>query len=52
MSRRFNQINGSVLVTHDQQLAASMERVITLRDGRIGSDQLTSSSYEVSGDQR
>jgi putative ABC transport system ATP-binding protein len=28
-----------VLVTHDQNLAASMERVITLRDGRIHSDE-------------
>ncbi|MCW5797674.1 MAG: ABC transporter ATP-binding protein [Nitrospira sp.] len=41
-----------VLVTHDRQLADSMERVITLRDGRIESDQLTSSSYDESGDQR
>lgn len=40
-----------VLVTHDLQLAASMERVITLRDGRIGSDQLTSSHYHEAGDQ-
>jgi putative ABC transport system ATP-binding protein len=40
-----------VLVTHDQQLAASMERVITLRDGRIVSDQLASSHYNESGDQ-
>lgn len=39
-----------VLVTHDQQLAASMERIITLRDGRIGSDQLTACSYDESGD--
>ncbi len=31
-----------VLVTHDQLLAASMERVITIRDGRIASDQVTS----------
>lgn len=31
-----------VLVTHDQQLAALMERVITIRDGRIASDQFTS----------
>jgi putative ABC transport system ATP-binding protein len=28
-----------VLVTHDHNLAASMERVITLRDGRIHSDE-------------
>ncbi len=40
-----------VLVTHDQQLAASMERVITLRDGRIGSDQLTSNDGNGSGGQ-
>lgn len=39
-----------VLVTHDQQLAASMERVITLRDGRIGSDHLTALSYDESDD--
>lgn len=32
-----------VLVTHDHTLAASMERVISLRDGRIESDQLASS---------
>lgn len=31
-----------VLVTHDQHLAASMERVITLRDGRVASDRLAS----------
>ena len=30
-----------VLVTHDSQLAATLERVITIRDGRIASDQLT-----------
>ena len=30
-----------VLVTHDHNLAASMERVISLRDGRIESDQLS-----------
>ena len=30
-----------VLVTHDHHLAASMERVISLRDGRIESDRLS-----------
>jgi putative ABC transport system ATP-binding protein len=30
-----------VLVTHDQDLADRMERVVALRDGRIESDQLT-----------
>ena len=30
-----------VLVTHDQDLAGRMERIVTLRDGRIESDQLT-----------
>ena len=30
-----------VLVTHDQDLADRMERIVTLRDGRIESDQLT-----------
>lgn len=30
-----------VLVTHDRSLAGQMERIISLRDGRIESDQLT-----------
>jgi putative ABC transport system ATP-binding protein len=30
-----------VLVTHDHAIASSMERVITLRDGRIETDVLT-----------
>ena len=30
-----------VLVTHDQDLAGRMQRVVALRDGRIESDQLT-----------
>jgi putative ABC transport system ATP-binding protein len=34
-----------VLVTHDRAIAASMERVITLRDGRIESDSLISSDH-------
>jgi len=32
-----------VLVTHDQVLAGQMQRIVTLRDGRIESDQLTAS---------
>ena len=36
-----------VLVTHDHSLAASMERVITLRDGSIASDQLASFQHRV-----
>ena len=32
-----------VLVTHDQDLAGRMQRVVALRDGRIESDQLTAS---------
>ena len=36
-----------VLVTHDQHLAASMERVITLRDGRVASDQLASLHHRM-----
>ncbi|MCS6289664.1 MAG: ABC transporter ATP-binding protein [Nitrospira sp.] len=36
-----------VLVTHDQHLAASMERVITLRDGRVASDQLASLHHRI-----
>lgn len=32
-----------VLVTHDSTLAASMERVVALRDGRIESDSIASS---------
>ena len=34
-----------VLVTHDRAMAASMERVITLRDGRIESDSLIGSNH-------
>jgi putative ABC transport system ATP-binding protein len=37
-----------VLVTHDRAMATSMERVITLRDGRIESDTLTNSAHRVS----
>lgn len=37
-----------VLVTHDHNLAASMERLITLRDGRVESDQLAESEHMVS----
>jgi putative ABC transport system ATP-binding protein len=37
-----------VLVTHDHNLAASMERLITLRDGRVESDQLAQSERMVS----
>jgi putative ABC transport system ATP-binding protein len=36
-----------VLVTHDLALASSMERVITLRDGRIESDILTDSDHQA-----
>lgn len=38
-----------ILVTHDQTLAAHAERVITLRDGRIESDQLTGSDPSYPG---
>lgn len=34
-----------VLVTHDRAMAASMERVITLRDGRVESDTLIDSDH-------
>jgi putative ABC transport system ATP-binding protein len=37
-----------VLVTHDHNLAASMERVITLRDGRIDSDQCSYPEHRIS----
>jgi putative ABC transport system ATP-binding protein len=40
-----------VLVTHDQQLAASMERVITIRDGKIASDQFTALQQSKSAHQ-
>ncbi len=36
-----------VLVTHDRSIASSMERVITLRDGRIESDRLTDSDHQT-----
>ncbi|HVG01544.1 MAG TPA: ABC transporter ATP-binding protein [Nitrospira sp.] len=37
-----------VLVTHDHTLASSMERVISLRDGRIDSDQLSFPQHRIS----
>lgn len=37
-----------VLVTHDPHLAASMERTITLRDGRVASDQIASLHQRIS----
>ena len=37
-----------VLVTHDHNLATSMERVIALRDGRIESDQLSYPQHRIS----
>jgi len=40
-----------VLVTHDQQLAASMERVITIRDGKIAFDQFTALQQSESAHQ-
>ena len=36
-----------VLVTHDHSIASSMERVISLRDGRIESDRLTDSDHQT-----
>jgi putative ABC transport system ATP-binding protein len=41
-----------VLVTHDHNLAASMERVITLRDGRIASDELSYLQHRISDHDR
>jgi len=41
-----------VLVTHDQAMVSSMERVIALRDGRIESDTLTDSDNRVAGSSR
>ena len=41
-----------VLVTHDHNLAASMERVITLRDGRVESDQPSYLQHRMSDHQR
>jgi len=38
-----------VLVTHDLTMASSMERVITLRDGRIESDTLTDQNHRGAG---
>lgn len=38
-----------VLVTHDRTLAGQMQRVVSLRDGRIESDQLLPNSTCVSG---
>jgi len=36
-----------ILVTHDRQLAEYADRVITLRDGRISSDELVASAQEA-----
>ncbi len=36
-----------VLVTHDANLSASMQRVLSLRDGRLISDTLTTSSESI-----
>jgi putative ABC transport system ATP-binding protein len=36
-----------ILVTHDPQLAEYADRVITLRDGRISSDELVASAQEA-----
>ncbi len=36
-----------ILVTHDRQLADYADRVITLRDGRISSDELVASAQEA-----
>ena len=36
-----------VLVTHDSQLASFTQRIITLRDGRVVSDQPPGSSHEL-----
>ncbi|HSU32952.1 MAG TPA: hypothetical protein VLJ11_17130, partial [Bryobacteraceae bacterium] len=36
-----------ILVTHDRQLAEYADRVITLHDGRISSDELVASAQEA-----
>jgi len=41
-----------VLVTHDHDLAASMERVITLRDGRVESDRFAYLEQRVNDHRR
>ncbi|WHZ17328.1 MAG: ABC-type antimicrobial peptide transport system, ATPase component [Nitrospira sp.] len=41
-----------VLVTHDHDLAASMERVITLRDGRVESDRFAYLQQKVTDHRR
>lgn len=41
-----------VLVTHDHDLAASMERVITLRDGRVESDRFAYLEQRVTDHRR
>ncbi len=41
-----------VLVTHDRTLAASMERVITLRDGGVESDHLSHLSFRMPDHER
>ncbi|WHZ23598.1 MAG: ABC-type antimicrobial peptide transport system, ATPase component [Nitrospira sp.] len=41
-----------VLVTHDHDLAASMERVVTLRDGRVESDRFAYLQQKVTDHRR
>jgi putative ABC transport system ATP-binding protein len=41
-----------VLVTHDRSMASSMERVITLRDGRVESDRLTDPNHRATESSR
>ncbi|MDH4187630.1 MAG: ABC transporter ATP-binding protein, partial [Nitrospira sp.] len=41
-----------VLVTHDQSMASSMERIIALRDGRIESDTDTNQVHDLPGPSR
>lgn len=38
-----------VMVTHDGEAARSTDRVITLRDGRIGADEITSGAADSEG---
>jgi putative ABC transport system ATP-binding protein len=47
--RRINEDFGTtvVIVTHDEEIAASFPRTVTIRDGRVGSDALEGQQYAV-----
>lgn len=47
--RRVNEVDGTtvMVVTHDVELAASMRRAVTIRDGRVGVEGRGSDEFAV-----